>query len=137
MKITISGIGLDKLETSGMSEQQIAELLGCSRQALYKYRRRIGYPNKRRAFLGARLTDEQKRQRHNNYQKGYSRAHRDGRNGRELRRIASQVLGRRLKIGEVIHHIDHNPRNNSHDNLVICTQSYHISVLHKDRGVAK
>ena len=49
------------------------------------------------------------------------------------KRIFEETLGRPRKKGEVIHHIDRNPKNNSRDNLIICTQSYHMEVLHKDR----
>jgi hypothetical protein len=40
--------------------------------------------------------------------------------------IAEKVLGRKLKAGEVIHHIDFNTRNNRNDNLLICTKSFHV-----------
>ncbi len=40
------------------------------------------------------------------------------------------VLHRSPQKNEVLHHIDGNPANNNHDNLIICTQSYHISVFH-------
>jgi hypothetical protein len=43
----------------------------------------------------------------------------------EYQIIAESILGRPLKRGEVIHHVDLNPRNNENGNLVICTQSYH------------
>ena len=37
----------------------------------------------------------------------------------EHRIVAEQILGRPLKKGEVVHHIDRNKRNNSPDNLMI------------------
>lgn len=40
--------------------------------------------------------------------------------------IAEKVLGRKLKIGEVVHHSDFNTRNNRNDNLLICTRSFHV-----------
>ena len=47
--------------------------------------------------------------------------------------IAEKVLGRRLKKGEIIHHVDENPQNNLYENLVICpSQSYHF-LLHRRR----
>ena len=54
----------------------------------------------------------------------------DGR-GKKNRRyehvlIAEEILGRRLKKGECVHHIDMDGTNNSHDNLLICDNSYHF-----------
>lgn len=39
--------------------------------------------------------------------------------------IAEQALGRRLRRGEVVHHIDGNKTNNAHDNLIIMPAGYH------------
>lgn len=33
--------------------------------------------------------------------------------------VAEQILGRKLKPGEVVHHIDENRHNNSPENLMI------------------
>lgn len=43
----------------------------------------------------------------------------------EHRLIAEKVLGRKLRRNEVVHHIDLNPSNNAHSNLLICTSEYH------------
>lgn len=53
---------------------------------------------------------------------------RQGANGRQVREhiiIAEQTLGRRLKRGECVHHIDGDKTNNARSNLLICTNSYH------------
>jgi hypothetical protein len=47
--------------------------------------------------------------------------------------IVEKVLGRRLKKGELVHHFDDNGLNNNHNNLLICTRSYH-RYLHKSKG---
>lgn len=39
--------------------------------------------------------------------------------------VAEKALGRRLKKGETVHHIDGDKKNRKNTNLVICTQSYH------------
>jgi hypothetical protein len=39
--------------------------------------------------------------------------------------IAEQVLGRKFKKNENVHHFDDNGLNNEHNNLLICTRSYH------------
>lgn len=44
----------------------------------------------------------------------------------EHRTVAAEKLGRPLRKGEVVHHIDRNPRNNDPDNLrVFSSQSEH------------
>lgn len=51
--------------------------------------------------------------------------------------VAETILGRKLKKGECVHHIDGNGINNANSNLMICTTSYH-SWLHnemKRRGI--
>lgn len=50
-------------------------------------------------------------------------------NGRHMHRVvAEKKIGRKLKRGEVVHHIDGNKRNNSPDNLEVTTQSEHIRI---------
>jgi len=39
--------------------------------------------------------------------------------------IAEEVLGRRLRKGEIVHHINLNKEDYRNKNLLICTQSYH------------
>ena len=45
--------------------------------------------------------------------------------------VARNVLGRDLKRDEVVHHVDNIPGNDINNNLVICTEKYHLTVLHK------
>ena len=133
--ITITKDELNRLELTGMSEQEIATHIGVTRQGLYLYRKRISAPQVMRSDKGTeKIPAEDKRARYNAYMNEYRRTHKAKRNQRQQRQIVLQVLGRRLKPGEVMHHIDGNPANNAHNNLVICTQSYHIGVLHGSRG---
>lgn len=47
--------------------------------------------------------------------------------------IAEQVLGRKMKAGEQVHHIDGDKAHNAHTNLLICTSVYH-GWLHAEMG---
>lgn len=49
----------------------------------------------------------------------------------EHRLIAEQVLGRRLKTNEVVHHINMDKRDNRRRNLLICTREYHKELHHR------
>ena len=54
--------------------------------------------------------------------------------GRHTHRVvAEQMLGRPLKPGEIVHHIDGNKRNNDPSNLMVMTQSEHCR-LHFRKG---
>lgn len=46
--------------------------------------------------------------------------------------LARNIIGRELKRNEIVHHVDGNPGNDSHNNLVICTVSYHREFLHEE-----
>lgn len=52
--------------------------------------------------------------------------------GRHTHRIvAEHMLGRALKPGEVVHHIDRNKRNNSQDNLMVFSSQAEHAAWHK------
>lgn len=42
--------------------------------------------------------------------------------------IAEEKIGRYLKKGEVVHHIDGDKTNNSPDNLLVCTRAEHVQI---------
>ena len=53
----------------------------------------------------------------------------------EHRIVAEKKLGRKLKQGEVVHHIDGNKRNNSPDNLMVfSSQSEHVKYHFRKAG---
>lgn len=54
--------------------------------------------------------------------------------GRHTHRVVmEEKLGRKLKSGEIVHHIDGNRRNNHPDNLQLVTRSEHINI-HRQQG---
>ncbi len=58
--------------------------------------------------------------------------------GRHTHRIvAEEKLGRPLKKGEIVHHIDGNKRNNDPSNLMVMTQSEHCRIHFKKGGDLK
>ncbi len=48
--------------------------------------------------------------------------------------VMERVLGRKLRKGEIVHHIDNNPQNNDPKNLQVMTQSEHIKLHLKQNG---
>lgn len=48
----------------------------------------------------------------------------------EHRRVAEMALGKHLPEKAVVHHVDYNKLNNSPNNLVICSASYH-KIIHQ------
>lgn len=52
----------------------------------------------------------------------------------EHRLAAESILGRRLRPGEVVHHLDGNKANNSHDNLEVVTRPQH-QARHRRRSI--
>jgi hypothetical protein len=50
--------------------------------------------------------------------------------------VAGQTIDRKLRPGEIVHHLDEDKTNNSPENLVVCSSAsvhrqYHIRSLHQ------
>lgn len=52
----------------------------------------------------------------------------------EHRLVAQQKIGRRLRKGELVHHIDENKQNNHPDNLMVIVGNAHHFVHHRKEG---
>jgi hypothetical protein len=55
---------------------------------------------------------------------------RNGKDKQVARFIVEAVLGRTLKTTEQVHHVDENPFNNAHSNLVVCPNQPYHHLLH-------
>ena len=65
---------------------------------------------------------------------GYLRIRKGGLPKGEHIFIAEKILGRPLKKGEVVHHVDGNGLNNRHSNLVVCDRKYHALIHRRMRA---
>ena len=84
-----------------------------------------------------RMTDEVKEKlRKANLGKGEGKSYEKTHGKHTHRIVAEQKIGRPLKTGEIVHHIDGNKRNNDPDNLMVMTQEDHCR-LHFKKVVMK
>jgi hypothetical protein len=72
----------------------------------------------------SRATAKQRADKLRDSGEGRTYRKRDGRH--EHRIVAEEKLGRPLRRGEVVHHIDHDFRNNDSANLAVMTQGEHM-----------
>ncbi|WP_084188545.1 HNH endonuclease signature motif containing protein [Salinisphaera hydrothermalis] len=69
---------------------------------------------------------------------GYVEYTRGPHKGRSVHVVAMEErLGRRLRPDEVVHHIDGDKHNNSHDNLALCTRSGHARLHRREEKIAR
>jgi hypothetical protein len=117
------GIEFPRKPRTGNRDWSIAKY--CSQAcSLATWKERSSAPSPMRADLATLASVDYPRLK----QPGRCCAHKDGR-VKEHRLIAELAVGRCLK-GHPVHHLDGNPRNNQHTNLVVCeNQSYH-KLLH-------
>lgn len=94
--------------------RRLMQLLSCSRQTCYDCADRYGIQIRGRW------------QPFNRREKGFLHGgYLPYRNPNSHRRVAERALGRKLKKGECVHHIDGDKLNNANSNLLICTGGYH------------
>jgi len=80
----------------------------------------------RTCFYSHNRGENHSRYRHGGYlEKGYHVLLQNGRYVGVHRSIAERVLGRPLKHGEVVHHLNGDKKDNRNANLLICSNSYH------------
>ena len=110
---------------SGSSIPQVCEQFGCSSTTVIRALRETG-TQARSIGEGISLAHRGNRRLDSGY---ITVCHDMNVRKKEHVLIAESVLGRPLKKGECVHHINQIKTDNRHDNLLICTIGYH-SALH-------
>ena len=111
-----------RLYLGGLSTTQVGEILGVSSNTVLKALRAVGV--KTRSISEARSLRSRGNRRID--QHGYVQLRvNHGVRKKEHVHIAEQAIGRKLKRGEVVHHINGDRSDNRNCNLLICTIQYH------------
>ena len=50
---------------------------------------------------------------------------------KEARKIMEKHIGRKLRKGEIVHHLDYNPKNNDIDNLHLFPDAFEHNIYHR------
>lgn len=111
-----------RLYADGLSTNQVAAALGTSNCTVHRALKTLGVP---RRELSESISLRHRGNRRKD-KKGYTILRVDfGVRKKEHVHVAEQVLGRQLKRGEMVHHINGDRSDNRNCNLLICTISYH------------
>lgn len=124
-----------ELYESGMTQEEVAKELGTTQKVIYKRMKKLGYkarPAIKRNQNGE-FNDNWKggRVKHSNgyvyvRQKDHPRALKNGGYVLEHILVAERYIGRYLKYGEVIHHINGVKDDNRPENLYITNHTEHM-----------
>lgn len=103
---------------------------GCGERTRYKF----GHGHHTRLFSSE---EQSRRAQHNDgsalRDKGDKDTYRKVHGRHEHRTVAERLLGRPLLPGEIVHHKDHDKRNNRPDNLEVMTQAEHARLHHAEK----
>lgn len=98
------------------TDKELAEYLDTTISSIAKKRLRMGLKIfKKKPYIN---------------ESGYIQINRNGKRTFLHRKVAEDKLGRKLKPGEVVHHVNGNKTDNSFDNLYVCKNKNHHGRVH-------